>query len=370
MADDRIVFAPDDVDLSRSPLRRGIAEPTFVLGAFNPGLTRLANGNLLLMVRVAEALAEPIRDGHVRSIRWTPAGYRLDAFDAAGADVADPRFFVLSGGAYPFLGLTSLSWLLPVELDPEGERIVAVHYDRAIEPDARHGEYGIEDPRIVRIGDRWWMTVCAVSGGRLCTAMYDSDDGLDWRSCGMVLDHGNKDMIPFEGMVGGRHLALTRPLSDAWFAMPPGDDDAGGPSINLATSPDMLHWRPVADFAIRPLKAAAASKLGGGTPPVRTARGWMLLYHGVEKQGAVGVYRTYRALLDADDPTRILEREESVPVLEAAPDLIAPFAHQAYLPQPVVFTTGIVDAGDAWLVASGEADLACRMTQIPKARLD
>ena len=57
-------------------------------------------------------------------------------------------------------------------------------------------------------------------------------------------------------------------------------------------------------------------------------------------------------------------------MLEAAPDLIAPFAHQAYLPQPVVFTTGIVDAGDSWLVASGEADLACRMTRISKARLD
>ena len=37
-----------------------------------------------------------------------------------------------------------------------------------------------------------------------------------------------------------------------------------------------------------------------------------------------------------------------------------------YLPTPVVFTTGLVDAGDDYLVASGEADLACRMTRIPK----
>ena len=58
------------------------------------------------------------------------------------------------------------------------------------------------------------------------------------------------------GFVGDRHLALTRPLSDAWFAMPPEDADAGGPSINLATSPDMLHWRPVADFAIRASRAS------------------------------------------------------------------------------------------------------------------
>jgi len=96
---------------------------------------------------------------------------------------------------------------------------------------------------------------------------------------------------------------------------------------------------------------------------VRTRDGWMLLYHGVEKQGAVGVYRTYRALIDVD-ATRVIERDESVAILEAAPALIAPIAHQAYLPQPVVFTTGIVRDGDDWIVASGEADLACRLTRI------
>jgi predicted GH43/DUF377 family glycosyl hydrolase len=38
------------------------------------------------------------------------------------------------------------------------------------------------------------------------------------------------------------------------------------------------------------------------------------------------------------------------------------------LPTPVVFTTGIVDADDHVIVASGEADLACRITHIPKTR--
>ena len=40
-ADDFLIFTPDDVDLSRSPLRRSIDAPTYVLGAFNPGLARL-----------------------------------------------------------------------------------------------------------------------------------------------------------------------------------------------------------------------------------------------------------------------------------------------------------------------------------------
>src|SRR3546814_8438811 len=76
--EDYLIFCPDDVDLSRSPLRRGVNEPTFVLGAFNPGLARLPSGNLLLMVRVAEALPNAVSGTAVHAIRWTPEGYVLD----------------------------------------------------------------------------------------------------------------------------------------------------------------------------------------------------------------------------------------------------------------------------------------------------
>ena len=72
---DRIVFGPGDVDLARSPLAGRIDAETYVLGAFNPGMTRLANGNLLLMVRVAEALKTPVRDNHIHAIRWTAGGF-------------------------------------------------------------------------------------------------------------------------------------------------------------------------------------------------------------------------------------------------------------------------------------------------------
>ena len=71
---DQLILVPDDIDLARSPLAGALGEETYVLGAFNPGLTRLPNGNLLMMVRVAEALRFPVRDGHVRAIRWQGAG--------------------------------------------------------------------------------------------------------------------------------------------------------------------------------------------------------------------------------------------------------------------------------------------------------
>jgi predicted GH43/DUF377 family glycosyl hydrolase len=87
----------------------------------------------------------------------------------------------------------------------------------------------------------------------------------------------------------------------------------------------------------------------------------------VEPKEIVGVYRTYWSLLDPDEPWRVLASGVA-PLLEAAPDLTAPLSDLVYL-QDVVFTTGVVDAGDHLIVASGEADLACRITHIPKAAL-
>ena len=364
---DHLVFTPADVDLSRSPLAGKIDAETYVLGAFNPGMTRLANGNLLLMVRIAEALKQPIHDGHIHAIRWADGAYHLDAWPLALVDTADPRKFLMRGGGWKVLALTSLSWLLPVELDAEGRSVVAVHYDRAIAPTANYQCYGVEDARISRVGDRFLMTTCSVSPERHCTTMYSSADALDWTLEGIVLDHQNKDMLVFEGLVGGKYWAQTRPLGDLYFAYPPDSEWRAGPSINLSTSPDGLHWKPYDKPGIRPHAATVSTaRMGGGTPPILTDAGWLTLWHGVEPSGVVGIYRTYWSILDRDDPS-VTVRTEHTPLLEPAPALTEPLKDSLYLDN-VVFTTGIADAGDHYVVASGEADLACRITHIPKSR--
>ncbi len=369
MSDDYLIFRPDDVDLSRSPLRGSVGEHTYVLGAFNPGFTRLPGGNLLLMVRVAEALSEPVQGDCARAIRWTPEGYVLDRHPLHGIHMDDPRQFALKDRNPRLLGLTSLSWLLPVELSGDAREIVKIHYDKAIAPSVSFLEYGVEDARISVVGGSWWMTVCGVSAERHCTAMYHSVNGLDYRLLGVVLDHQNKDMILFEGKVGGRFMALTRPLGEVYFAYPEESPWLGGPAIHLAQSPDGLHWKPLDQPGIRARKGTSSTqRIGGGSQPVLTPEGWMLIYHGVEKQDAVGIYRSFWALLDRDDPSRILRLEDETPLLEADPTLTADIAHQMYLPTPVVFTTGVADAGDHYITAGGEADLACRITHIPKER--
>jgi len=369
LAVDRLVLTPDDIDLSRSPLAGHFDAESYALGAFNPGMTRLPNGNLLLMVRVAEALREPIRDGHVHAIRWDEGRYVLDAWPLEHADTADPRKFELHGYGWKVMALTSLSWLLPVELSPDGLEVVGLHYAQAVAPQGAYQCYGIEDARISRVGDRWLMTTCSVSPERHSTTLYSWGREPGWTFEGIVLDHQNKDMLIFEGLIGGQYWAQTRPLGQLFFAYPPGSKWHAGPSINHATSPDALHWKPHIEPGIRPHAGTpATARIGGGTPPILTEiagqRGWLTLWHGVEPYQIVGKYRTYWSLLDPDEPWKVLATSH-VPLLEANPALTEPLREQMYLDN-VVFSTGIADAGDHFVVASGEADLACRITHVPK----
>ena len=366
---DRIILSPNDIDLSFSPLKEQSDAETYVLGAFNPGMTRLSDGNLLLMVRIAEALKKPENDGIISSIRWDiKRGYVLDHYKLDQVDTSDPRKFIIKEFLpNPVLALTSMSWLLPVELSGDGGKIIKIHYDKIISPQHGYQEYGIEDPRISYIGGKYYMTTCSVSSERQSTTLYTSDDGLKYNLEGIILDHQNKDMVLFEGTIGNKFFALTRPLGSLYFATPPDSIFNPGPSINLAQSPDLLHWKPLDEPFIRPQKnSGKLLKLGGGAQPILTKEGWLVLFHGVEKKDEVGIYRTYWAILDEKNPQKILRLEMKKPVLEANPYLTNKLRDLIYI-EDVVFTTGIVEMEDHFVIASGELDLCTRITHIPKS---
>jgi len=196
--------------------------------------------------------------------------------------------------------------------------------------------------------------------------LYVSDDGLNYTSLGVVLDHQNKDMLLFEGQINKKYYALTRPMGECYFASPPSSLYHPGAAIHMATSPDLLHWKPCDSAFLRARRSSTSNvKIGGGTPPILTEQGWLMLYHGVENKTDVGIYRTFWAILDKDNPSKILHLEDAIPLLEANPELIKSISEQVYL-NDVVFTTGIVLDKDDYIIASGELDLACRITRISK----
>ena len=152
------------------------------------------------------------------------------------------------------------------------------------------------------------MTTCSVSPERHSTTLYSSDNALDWTFEGIVLDHQNKDMLIFEGLIGGQYWAQTRPLGDLYFAYPPGSEWRAGPSINLATSAR----RAALEAAYRARHPPARAHRGDRADrrrhpadPDRGQRGWLTLWHGVEPKEIVGIYRTYWSLLD---PRRSVRR--------------------------------------------------------------
>jgi predicted GH43/DUF377 family glycosyl hydrolase len=87
----------------------------------------------------------------------------------------------------------------------------------------------------------------------------------------------------------------------------------------------------------------------------------------VEPKQIVGIYRTYWSLLDPDEPWKVIATSHP-PLLEPEPALTVDLKDQMYL-EDVVFTTGIVEEKDYFIVASGEADLACRITHVPRHAL-
>jgi predicted GH43/DUF377 family glycosyl hydrolase len=278
----------------------------------------------------------------------------------------DPRKFSINNYNFPVFALTSLSWLLPVELNQDGSAIVHMHYDKIIAPAVTSQEYGIEDARISAIDGRYYMTTCCVSAERHSTMLYVSEDGLNYTSLGIVLDHQNKDMLLFEGTIAGQYYALTRPLGECYFASSPTSPFHPGAAIHLASSPVLLHWKPSDHAFLRARKSSISNvKIGGGTPPIITDDGWLMLYHGVENNSEVGTYRTFWALLDKTNPSIIINLEDTLPLLEANPQLTASMQSQVYL-NDVFFTTGIASHGNEYILASGELDLACRITRIKK----
>lgn len=107
-----------------------------------------------------------------------------------------------------------------------------------------------------------------------------------------------------------------------------------------------------------------------GTAEFAAVRPAVTLWRGVEPKEIVGIYRTYWSIQDRDDPSRAITTEHR-PLLEADAELTRPIEDLLYL-RDVVFTTGLVDGDEDdsgpghYIVASGEADLACRITHIPK----
>jgi len=209
-----------------------------------------------------------------------------------------------------------------------------------LEPANEFETKGVEDPRVTRIGDTFYMAYTAYSEQGMRVSLAASNNLITWERLGIILPgEDNKDAALFPERIGGRYALLHRRPPDVW----------------IACSDDLLHWTDHR-VIMRPRPGTwEALKVGAAGPPVRspvdptgkTDQGWLLIYHGVDESH---VYRLGVALLDLNDPAVVLKQQEA-PILEPEEEW------ELYGDVPnVVFSCGQVLTDDALYVYYGGAD--------------
>ena len=326
----RILLKPGDVPASHDDFE--------VVGVFNPGAVR-ANDGVVLLVRVAERPRER-RAGFTGLPRWDAAdGPTVDWVPDADLDVLDPR--VVRRKADGLVRLTFTSHLRVIRC---GDGLsVREMTDVSFCPRGEVEEFGIEDPRITPVNDRYYFTYVAVSRHGPATALASTTDFRRFERHGVIFCPENKDVVLFSARIGGEYAALHRPVCGTPFTRP---------EMWFARSPDLIHWGKHA-----PLTLAGgewqSGRVGAGCPPIRVPGGWLEIYHGNRhptRPGEIGAYYGGALLLDAANPARVLKRTAE-PFLR--PD--AEFERVGFVAH-VVFPTGAVEDGEKLLVYYGAAD--------------
>lgn len=187
-------------------------------------------------------------------------------------------------------------------------------------PDTEIDAFGAEDARVTRIDDTFLITYTALS-----RAAFDPDCvwhiGLaTTKDFVTVTKHGaigppvpSKDTAIFPRRIGGRICMLHRIVPDIQLIT---FDD-----MEQLMAPPSSLWRAHLDtlsehVVMGPKADWESQKIGAGPTPIETDEGWLLIYHGVDDRS---VYRVGLALLDLDDPRRVIARSNR-PVMEPEED--------------------------------------------------
>lgn len=190
----------------------------------------------------------------------------------------------------------------------------------------------IEDPRIVKFDDYFYVTYAFrptapgrywefghdevmtedmgenapkfINSNMANTGLAITKDFKTWRRLGRITDSNidDRDVIIFPEKVNGKFAMLHRPKE--WIGEEYG---TVRPAIWLRFADDMLVWNEPSHLLMKGIEGTWEEKIGGSTPPIKTDKGWFMLYHGVEN-GGLGYYRVGAVMLDLDDPTKVIAR--------------------------------------------------------------
>ena len=189
--------------------------------------------------------------------------------------------------------------------------------------------WGFEDARTVWVDElgRWVITCTAYGPAGPAVFLATTDDFTTIERKGVISSEDkNAALLPLR--VDGSWVLFHRPTTLV---------SAGYGEILVSRSTDLVSWS-APELVLQPRKGAwwDSVRVGLGPPPLRTEHGWLLVYHGVKETVAGVVYRVGLALLDLDEPTRVVRR---LPTWILSP--VADYERTGDVPN-VVFPCGLI----------------------------
>lgn len=289
------LITPADVPPSRSDYQ--------VVGAFNPGAIKVKD-EILLLLRVAERPKDKTPDQQVAPI-LNPKTGQIEPFivnnnDPNITDIPDSRSFYYKGEMF----LTSISHLRLARSTDGIHFTIDPH--PAVFPEMPYETFGLEDPRITRIEDLFYITCKVVSDKGICTGLLTTEDFKTFNRRGIIFCPENIDVVLFPEKINGKFWALTRPVPRY----------IGPRGVWIASSPDAIHWGGHQPLIMPREGLFDGGKTGGSCVPIKTDKGWIEIYHGSDTQDR---YSLAVALLDLHHPDTILARSK-VPLMQPEAD--------------------------------------------------
>jgi predicted GH43/DUF377 family glycosyl hydrolase len=327
------LLSADDVRPSHQDLK--------VDGIFNCGATKY-NGEYLLLCRVAES-ARDVKPGTVAFPTLVRCGGKnglqivsLEKAEHPELDFSDSRTIShRESSSRSIAYLTSFSHL---RLAHSRDGLHFTLEDHPfLEPDAETESWGMEDPRITRIGGTYYINYTAVSPNGAATTLISTEDFRTVRRHGLIFLPENKDVTIFPERINGKYMAFNRPVPCS----------IGNPDIWISESDDLIHWGRHRHFQGVSEQGWENGRIGGGAPPFRTEKGWVKIYHAADRNQR---YCLGAFLLDGDDPSKVIAKSRE-PILKPE----APYEKEGFFDN-VVFTCGCIFEDGIVKIYYGAAD--------------